>query len=70
MASVSLETIHREVMGLYERMERIEELIENRLIGVDEPMPDEIEAIKRYVKAKESKSLQLVSLEEAERMSR
>lgn len=57
-------------MGLYERMERIEELIENRLIGVDEPLPDEIEAIKEYVKAKESKGLQLVSLEEAERMSR
>lgn len=70
MNGVSLETIHREVMGLSERMERIEELIENRLIGVDEPLADEIEAIKEYAKAKESKSLQLVSLEEAERMSR
>ena len=70
MSSVSLETIHKELMSLYERMERIEELIEERLIGVDEPLADETTAIKKYIKAKKDKSLQLFPLKEVERMSR
>ena len=70
MSSVSLETIHKELMSLHERVERIEELIEERLIGVDEPMADETILIKEYIKSKENKNLQLLPLKEVERMSR
>ena len=68
MSEVSLETIHREVVELHEKMERIEELIESKLVGIDEPTSDEAEAIKRYAKAKKSRGLELISLEDAERM--
>lgn len=59
-----LKEILREVKELRRRVEKIENLVEERLVGVEEPMPDEIEAIKEYVKAKKKGSVNYVKLED------
>jgi len=59
-----LKEILREVKELRRRVEKIENLVEERLVGVEEPMPDEIEAIKEYVKAKKKGSVNYVKLKD------
>ena len=59
-----LKEILREVKELRRRVEKIENLVEERLVGVEEPMPDEIEAIKEYEKAKKKGSVNYVKLED------
>ena len=51
---------------LRERIERLEALLENRLIGVEEPEPDEVEAIKEYTDAKKEGKVSFIKLEELE----
>jgi len=59
-----LKEILREVKELRRRVEKIENLVEERLVGIEEPMPDEIEAIKEYEKAKKKGSVNYVKLED------
>jgi len=40
----------------------LEELVEQRLVGLDEPLDDEIRAIEEYTKAKGS--IELIPIEE------
>jgi len=49
---------------LRERVERLETLLEERLIGVEEPEPDEIEAIREYMDAKRKGKVSLTKLED------
>lgn len=55
--------ILEEIRSLKEMLERIEALLEERLIGIEEPLPDEIEAIKEYEEGKSGK-VELVKLED------
>ena len=59
-----LAEILEQLRRLNDSVGRLEDLIEERLIGVEEPLPDEIEAIKRYEKAKRKKEISLVRLED------
>jgi len=59
-----LKEILREVRELKLRVERIENLVEERLVGVKEPLPDEVEAIKEYEEAKKKGLVDYVKLED------
>lgn len=67
MSSGALDEVLKEVRLVREKVERLEELVEERLVGLEEPLSDEIEAIKGYVEAKEKRSLKLISIEEVEK---
>jgi len=54
-----------EIQAVRATIERIEALLEERLIGVEEALPDEIETIKEYMSDKEKERIELVSLERA-----
>jgi len=62
-------SINKEVLDelrkLRERVERIEDLLEERLIGTEEPLPDEEAAIKRYEKDKRRGATSYIRLEDA-----
>jgi hypothetical protein len=55
--------ILEEIRSLRETLERIEALLEERLIGVEEPLPDKVKAIEEYERGKESGEMELVKLE-------
>ncbi len=54
--------LYNELRELRTILERIEALLEERLIGIEEPLPDEIEAIKEYENDKKKGKTELVSL--------
>jgi len=54
-----------EIQAVRATIERIEALLEERLIGVEEALPNEIEAIKEYMSDKEKGRIELVSLKRA-----
>ena len=57
----------KEVRLVREKVERLEELVEERLIGLEEPLGDEVKAIEEYVKAKEKGSVELIPVEDVEK---
>ncbi|MEM3078089.1 MAG: hypothetical protein QXR38_01145, partial [Nitrososphaerales archaeon] len=59
-----LEAVLREVKLIRSKVERLESLIEERIIGLDEPLGDEVKAIKEYLKAKEKGEVEYIPLEE------
>ncbi|MGQ9719291.1 MAG: hypothetical protein ACUVWK_05590 [Nitrososphaerales archaeon] len=59
MSSGDLKEVLKEVKLIREKVERLEELVDQRLIGLDEPLDDEIRAIEEYTKAKEKGSMNL-----------
>lgn len=46
MHTVKLEELLKEIREVNERLKRIEMILEERLTGLDEPLPDEVEEIK------------------------
>ena len=54
--------LYNELRELRTILERIEALLEERLIGIEEPLPDEIKAIKEYENDKKKGKTKLVSL--------
>ena len=54
--------LYRELRELRAILEHIEALLEERLVGIEEPLPDEIEAIREYEKDKEKGEVELVKL--------
>ncbi len=56
--------LHNEIRELKAILERIEALLEERLIGIDEPLPDEVEAIEKYEADKKRGKVELVSLDD------
>ena len=54
--------LYKELRELRTILERIEALLEERLIGVEEPLPDEVEAIREYEDEKEKRKVELVNL--------
>ncbi|MBL7118685.1 hypothetical protein ISS96_01545 [Candidatus Bathyarchaeota archaeon] len=64
MPSSELEEVVKEIRALREKVERVEEIVEERLIGLEEPMEDEVKAIESYLEAKKRGDLQLIPLED------
>jgi len=58
------ELLYRELRELKSILERIEALLEERLIGIEEPLPDEAEAIREYENEKMKGKVELVDLED------
>lgn len=69
MSAVVEKIILEEIRAIRGVLERIETLLEERLIGIEEPLPDEIEAIKEYEADKKSDRVKLVKLEDVLRGS-
>ena len=69
VSAVVEKTILEELRAIREALERIEALLEERLIGIEEPLPDEVEAIKEYEADKKSDRVKLVKLEDVLRGS-
>ena len=67
MSSSTLKEVLKEVKLVREKVERLEELIEERLIGLEEPLKDEVEAIKEYKEAKKKGNLKLIPIENFEK---
>ena len=66
MSIITLDEIYREIKLVRERMERLEELVEERLIGSEEPTADEVKAIEEYQESKRKGDLKLIPLSEVE----
>ena len=64
MSEGILKEILEEVRELRRKVEKIENIVEERLIGVDEPLPDEVEAIREYEEAKKKGTVDFVRLED------
>ncbi len=64
MAVSKEELLYEEIRELRAILEHIEALLEERLLGIDEPLPDEVEAIKGYEADKEKGRIELVSLDD------
>ncbi len=64
MAVGKEELLYRELCELRSILERIEALLEERLIGIEEPLPDEAEAIREYEDEKKKGKVELVDLED------
>jgi len=67
MSSGDLKEVLKEVKLVREKIERLEELVEERLIGLEEPLDDEIKAIKEYTKAKEKGNIKLTPIEDVQK---
>lgn len=67
MVNSDVNEVLKEVKLVREKVERLEELVEERLVGLEEPLSDEIEAIKGYVEDKEKGRVKLIPLEEVEK---
>jgi len=67
MSSSVLKEVLKEVKLVREKVERLEELIEERLIGLEEPLKDEVEAIEEYKEAKKKGNLKLIPIENFEK---
>ena len=64
MSTSALKEVLKEVKLVREKIERLAELVEERLVGLEEPLNDEVDAINEYVKAKKKGSVKLIPLEE------
>ena len=53
-----------EIRELKDMVKHLENLLVERLIGVEEPLPDEVEAIRDYESEKERGKVELVKLED------
>jgi len=54
--------LYSELRELRAILERIEALLEERLIGIEEPLPDEVDAIREYENDKKEGKIELVNL--------
>lgn len=62
-----LEALLKEVRDIRSSVEKLESIIEQRLLGEEEPLEDEKLAIKEYEENKAKNRLELVSLEDTMR---
>jgi len=54
----------KDVRLVREKVERLEELAEERLVGLEEPFEDEVKAVKGYMKAKKKGCVKLIPIED------
>ena len=63
---VQLTDLLKEIRHIKISVDKVENIVERRLIGVEEPLKDERLAGKRYDKLKEKGAVEYVSLKEAQ----
>ncbi|MEM3713783.1 MAG: hypothetical protein QXF82_02420 [Nitrososphaeria archaeon] len=66
VSNITLEEVLKEVRLIRSKVERLEDIIEERLIGSSEPLEDEVVAIREYLEAKEKGEIEYIPLEEIE----
>ena len=64
MAVSKEKLLYDEIRELRAILEHIEALLEERLLGIDEPLPDEVKAIKEYESNKERGEVELISIDD------
>jgi hypothetical protein len=64
MNSEGMLSILREIRELRSIIEHLEMLIEERFIGIDDPLPDEEEEIERYEDERRKGEIRLIKLED------
>lgn len=64
MSGGALKEVLKEVRFVREKVERLEELVEERLVGLEEPLEDEVKAVKGYMKAKKKARVKLIPIED------
>jgi len=62
MTEIKEKLLYDEIRELKAILEHIEALLEERLLGIDEPLPDEVGAIKEYEADKKKGKVELISL--------
>ena len=67
MSGIDLKEVLKEVKLVRRKIERLENLVEERLVGSEPPLEDEVKAIAEYEAAKKKKTIELVSLRNAAR---
>ena len=67
MSSNVLKEVLEEVKVVREKLERLEGLVEERLVGSEEPLKDEVKATEEYNEAKKKGKLKLVPIENFEK---
>jgi hypothetical protein len=67
LMSGALKEVLKEVRLVREKVERLEELVEERLVGSEEPLEDEVKAVKGYMKAKKKGSVKLIPIEDVKK---
>ena len=64
MSTITEKELLEEIRSIRKTLEHIEALLEERLIGVEEPLPDEIEEIEKYETEKREGKLEPIKLNE------
>ena len=64
MSTITEKELLEEIRSIRKTLEHIEALLEERLIGVEEPLPDEIEEIEKYEAEKREGKLEPIKLNE------
>jgi hypothetical protein len=67
LMSGALKEVLKEVRLVREKVERLEELVEERLVGLEEPLEDEVKAVKGYMNAKKKGSVKLIPIEDVKK---
>jgi len=67
MSNIDLKEVLKEVKVVRRKIERLENLVEERLVGSEPPSEDEVKAIAEYEAAKKKKAVELVPLRNAAR---
>jgi len=67
MSDIDLEEVLKEVRVVRRKIERLENLVEERLVGSELPSEDEVKAVAEYEAAKKNKAVELVPLKGAVR---
>ena len=65
MTEGDLKEVLKEVKLVRKKLERLEGLVEERLVGCEPPLADEVEAVAEHEAAKKTKTLNLVPLRDA-----
>lgn len=55
----------KDIEDMKQILEKIEGIIDSRLIGIEEPENDEVQAIDEYEKNKKSGNIELIALDDA-----
>ena len=67
MSDIDLADVLKEVRVVRRKLERLENLVEERLVGSELPSEDEVKAVAEYEVAKKNKTVELVPLRDVAR---
>jgi hypothetical protein len=62
---MKIQVTNKDIKDMKQILEKIEGIIDSRLIGIEEPENDEVQAIDDYEKNKKSGNIKLIALDDA-----